>query len=227
MALMPILGCQKAIQLQVTPQEIAVYSEGTQQLTTNVDDATFSSGDDYYASVDVNGLVTGNKVGETVINVSSSHGSASVPIKILSQYSLYPDVDNLIGKGLSDVTKVFGTSYDHSISSKGEDMYVFEYPTSYVDFIGFTMSGNKVANILVAVQTKHTSMLTKHLIERYNIAGMQNNYYFFLNHGKKVTIALTVYSVKYLAAMYLENTSSKSAQVIDNSVLEDFQSILP
>ena len=150
-----------------------------------------------------------------------------MPIKLLSQYSLYPDVDNLIGKGLSDVTKVFSTSYDHSISSKGEDMYVFEYPTSYVDFIGFTMSGNKVANILVAVQTKHTTMLTKHLIERYNKAGMQNNYYFFLNHGKKVTIALTVYSVKYLAAMYLENTSSKSAQDIDNSVLEDFQSALP
>lgn len=223
--LVPIISCKKAeeIKLQVTPQEIAVYSEGTQLITTNVDDATFTSGDEFYASVDATGMVTGNKVGETTINVSSTKGSASVPVKILSQYSLYPDIDFLVGKTLNDITKVLGTAYDHDTTSKGEDMYVFTYPTSYVDFIGFIMSGSRVSSILVAVPTKNTSMLTKHLLERYSVAGMQNDYYFFLNHDKNVVIALTVYSIKYLAAMYVENTSSKSQVELDYSILEDFQ----
>ena len=176
--------------------------------------------------MDETGLVTGNKVGETTIKVNSTKGSASVPITILSQYTLYPDIDYLVGKTLSDVTKLLGSTYDHDVSSQGEDMYIFYNPTSYVDFMGFIMSGSRVSSILVAVQTTYTSMLTKHLLERYSVAGMQNDYYFFLNHDKNVTIALTVYTSKYLAAIYMENTSLKSSAVLDYSAVEELQRVI-
>ena len=211
-----LAGCTKdGKKLEVTPDSITVYADGTKQLSTNVDDATFSSSDEYYATVSETGLVTGEKVGETEIVVSSSSGTVKVPITIMHQYSLYPDVDGLVGKTLSDITKVMGSNYESSTSSSGEMTYLYRNPTSYVDAIMFMMKGSVVETIGVLVPTTNTSMIAKHLIERYTVAGMQNDMYFFLNHGKQTAIAMQVYSVKYIIVMYLANTSSKSTDAIE------------
>lgn len=211
-----LAGCTKEEKkLEVTPNSITVYTDRTAQLTTNVDDAAFSSSDEYYATVSENGLVTGEKVGETEIVVSSSRGTVKVPITIMSQYSLYPDVDGLVGKTLSDITKVMGSNYESSTSTSGEITYLYRNPTSYVDAIMFIMKGSVVETIGVLVPTTNTSMITKHLIERYTVAGMQNDMYFFLNHGKTTTIAMQVYSTKYIIVMYLASTASKSVEAID------------
>ena len=211
--------------MEVSPTEIAVYSEGTQQITTNVEDAQFSSQDDFYASVESSGLVTGNKVGTTEILVSSSNGTARIPVTVLNKYSLYPDLDGLIGKGLSDFTKLLGSDYSTSTTTSGEPMYGFSNPSTYASLIACTISGNKCSSIVVAVPTTYTSMLTKHLVERYTVAGTQNGYYFFLNHDKKVVITLYVYSASLLAVLYMENTSSKSSEAIDFSVLQELSSL--
>ena len=219
-------GCKKEeIKLEVSPSEIAVYTEGTQQITANVDEVQYSSQDEFYASVDPTGLVTGNKVGSTEIHVSSSAGTARIPVTIMSKYSLYPDLDGLIGKGLSDITKVMGSNYTSSTASTGDPMYTFMNPTSYASGIMFILKNNVCSSILVAVPTTHTSMLTKHLIERYSIAGTQNGYYFFLNHDKKVVIGLSVYSASLLAVLYMENTSTKAVETIDSSIIEEYRSI--
>lgn len=212
-----LTGCSKdGKKLVVTPEDITVYVDGTKQLTTNVEDATFSSSDEYYATVSDTGLVTGEKVGEAEIVVSSSSGVVSVPITIMSQYSLYPDIDGLVGKTLSDITKVMGSNYEQSISSSsGELTYLYRNPTSYVDAILFQMKGTIVENIGVLVPTTNTSMIAKHLTERYIVAGMQNDMFFFLNHGKKVLLAMQVYSVKYIIILYTTNTSIKSSDNVE------------
>ena len=210
------LSCSKeeTKKLEVTPTNITVYSEGTTQLTTNVDDATFKSADDFYATVDEVGLVTGNKVGETEIVVSSAHGTVKVPVTIMNKYSLYPDVDGLIGKSASDVTNVLGTSYTTSTTSSGGTNYTYINPTSYAAGIVATIESGKCSAIGVLISTSNTSMLTKHLLERYSVAGMQNDYYFFLNHDKNVVIALNVYSASYLMVIYMPYSSSKSSEAI-------------
>lgn len=204
-------GISEKIELEVSPTEVVVYAEGTQQIQTNVDDATFSSEDNYYASVDDSGLVTGNKVGVTNILVQSAYGSATIPISIMPRYDLYPDLDFFVGKGLYYISSAFGDGYEHSKSSKGEDLYVYRDISSYVDFVGFTLSNDVCSGIVVAVPTKNTSMLTKHLIERYNVAGMQNGYYYFTNWNKGVAIALTVYTASTIAVIYTKYTKSMSS----------------
>ncbi len=221
------LGCSKeSKKLEVTPQSISVYSEGTVQLKTNVNDAKYSSNDTYYASVSQTGLVKGEKVGKTNIVVSSSSGSVTVPITIMNKYSLYPDLDGLIGKGMSDVTKILGSNYNTSTSSSGSVTNTYITPTNYADAIICLMSGSTVSSIGVLVPTTNTTMLTNHLLERYSIAGMQNEFYFFVNHGKKVVIALEVYSAKYLLVLYYEYTSTKASNQIDFSSISELNSIL-
>lgn len=213
-------GISEKIELEVSPREIVVYSEGVRQIQTNVDDATFSSEDDYYASVDNSGLVTGNKVGTTNILVQSAYGSASIPISIMPRYDLYPDLEFYVGKGLYEISNAFGHGYDHSKSSKGEDLYVYRDISSYVDFVGFTLSNNICIGIVVAVPSKNTSLLTKHLIERYAVAGMRNGYYYFTNRNEGVVIGLTVYSVSTIAVVYMEYTKSNS---LDSVFIEGFK----
>lgn len=223
------IGCDKVEEqrkiLEVSPTEIAVYSNGTAQLSTNVNDAIYSSKDTYYASVEPSGLVTGKKVGKTEIMVSSSNGSMNIPVTILPQYTLYPDMDGLIGKTLSDITKVMGSNYTTSSTTSGDTMYTYKQPTTYATGIGFTLKSGKCSSIIVAVSTSYTSMISKYLAERYNIVGMQNDYYFFLNHGEEVTIALTVYSSSAIAVMYMENTS-KATGSIEFSEFDSFRGVI-
>ena len=222
-----LLGCEKmGKKLEVNPSEISIYSEGTAHLTTNVEDALFSSKDEFYASVDAAGLVKGKKVGKTEIAVSSKSGSASIPVTIMPQYSLYPDLDGLIGKGLSDITKVMGSDYTSSTTSSGDKMYTYKHPTTYAAAIGFTLTGGVCSNIIVAVSTSYTTKITKHLLERYAVAGMQNDYYFFLNHDKNVVIGMTVYSASLIAVMYIKNTSTKAVEFVDFSAIEDYRSLI-
>ena len=222
-----LLGCEKVgKKLEVSPSEITIYSEGTAQLTTNVEDAQFSSKDEFYASVDAAGLVTGKKVGKTEIAVSSTSGSASIPVTVMSQYSLYPDLDGLVGKGLSDITKVMGADCTSSTTSSGGTMYTFKQPTTYATAIGFTLTEGLCSSVIVVVSTSYTSMLTKHLLERYTVAGMQNDYFFFLNHDKSVVIGLTVYSSSLIAVMYTKNTSTKAIKSVDFSAIDNYRSLI-
>ncbi len=183
--------------LTVSPQEIIFYTEGEEQITTNESAAAFSSEDTFYASVDPTGLVTANKVGSTSIIVSGKGETQKIPVIVLSKYSLYPDLDGLIGKPSSDVKSALGSSYVVK-----ENTWLYYDLSSYAN-LGFTYENGVVANAVVLVPTKYTTMLTKHLIERYTVAGMQNDYYFFLNHDEDVVIGLTVYNISYLAVTYL------------------------
>lgn len=210
-----LMGCNSEkmeVDIKVSPESITLYSEGTAQITTNVSGVSFESVDPFYASVDQSGLVTANKVGSTSISVkkSGTRQGVSIPVQVLSKYSLYPDVDGLVGKGLNDVTRVLGNSYETSSTTDGKPMYVFQKPTSYATLIGVSFSNNKCESVIVVVSTSFTSMLSKHLVERYNVAGMQNDFYFFLNHDKSVIIGLSVYNSNYLAVLYTQNTSSKA-----------------
>lgn len=204
------VNVKEEVKLEVTPESVVVYSEGTAQLSANVDDAIFESSDTFYAKVDENGLVTGNRVGETEIVVSSSSGKVIVPVTIRHRYSLYPDVDVLIGKRASDVTNLLGSSYTKKTSSSGAVNYNYTDPTPYTDYITVTLTDGKCSGIGVLVDTKYTSMLTKHILERYALVDMENDIYYFVNHDMNVFIGLTVYSSSYLAVVYIPFSSTKS-----------------
>lgn len=115
-----LTGCEKLKPvLTVDPESFTFYVDGKGQITTNVEDASFSSDDEFYASVSETGAVTANKVGQTNITVNSSIGSLKVPVTVLPKYDLYPDMDGLIGKTRSAVEALLGTPFSSSTDKNG------------------------------------------------------------------------------------------------------------
>lgn len=201
-------GCQKeATPLTVSPESVTLYCDGTAQITASpVDGVTYTSQDEFYAEVSETGLITANKIGQTNITVSSPNGVKSIPVTVLPQYTLYEDLTPYIGASLSNITAKYCTDYTTATNKDGSVTYTFKNPTSYVAGIGFIIENGKCTSAMVAVSTSHTSMLTKYLIERYAVVGMQNDMYFFLNHDKDVTITYTVYSYSTLMVLYTPYT---------------------
>ena len=142
---------------------------------------------------------------------------ASIQVSIIPRYTLYPDLDGLMGKSLTDITRVMGNSYQRTKDANGDTMIAYLNPTKYTELIGFTISKTTslCSTIVVAVPTSYTSMLSKHLTERYSVVGMQNDYYFFLNHDNNVMIGLTVYSASLISLVYMNNSSTKTSEIID------------
>lgn len=208
-AITTLYSCQKEeLSLTVSPNEITLYAEGTKQITTNVIDATYSSQDEFYASVDPKGLVSANKVGSTLIKVSGNGETKTIPITILSKYTLYPNLDQLIGKTKADVKNALGLSYIEK-----NNIWTYKNLTSYAS-IGVIFKDEKVESAVAFVSTIYTTQLVNYLTERYAIAGMQNDFYFFLNHDKNVMIGTTVYSVDYLGVAYMAYSGFKSAESV-------------
>lgn len=197
-------SCQKSTPLTVDPSEIVLYSEGTKQITANPSDGvTFTSEDEFYAKVDANGLVTANRVGKTNIRVSSDNGTATIPVTVMSKYSLYPELEPIVNSPVSTMTKILGSNYQQGTSSKGETTYTYANYNSYTTGIVATFSNGVCSYIGVVIPTSNLTMFVDYLLERYAVAGMQNDYYFFLDHDKKVVITMTLYNLNYMMALYM------------------------
>lgn len=207
--------------LTVAPESITLYKDGTRQITTNAEDAIFETEDDFYASVDEMGLVTANKVGKTNIFINSSYGEAVIPVTIMPQYSLYPDVDQLVGKSLNDIVRIMGSSYE-TTSDNGSIFYTYVAPSSYCDLLSFNTENGICTSILAMIPSEYTNKLVDALAERYTVAGMLNDYFFFLNHDQKTIIAVMVYSYSYLAVLYTEYTEDTKSSTNN----KDYSAIL-
>lgn len=219
-------SCQKSTPLTVDPSEIVLYSEGTKQITANPSDGvTFTSEDEFYATVDANGLVTANKVGNTNIKVTSSNGMATIPVTVMSKYSLYPELEPIVNAPVSTMTKILGSNYQQGTSSKGETTYTYANFNSYTTGIIATFSNGVCSNIGVVIPTSNMTMFVNYLKERYTVAGMQNDYYFFLDHDKKVVITMTLYNLSYMMAIYMPYTSSKSGEFNFEEIAEQYRQI--
>ena len=206
LALIPIFfSCEKSSKLTVAPEEIILYSEGSTKITTNASSPTFTVADDFYASVEADGTVKAKKVGETTIRVSGNGETTSVPVTIMSMYSLYPDLDKIVGKNKSAVSSLLGSGY-----TTGTDSWVYKNYNSYTDGIVVTFENERVSSVGAIVSTSYTSMMSKYLLERYSLVGMQNDMYFFLNHDKNASVVFSVYNVSYLMAVYVPYTDSKA-----------------
>lgn len=210
-ALLPV-SCQKSTPLTVTPTSMTLYAEGTEQITaTPAEGVTYTSSDEFYATVSETGLVTANKVGQTDIRVSSDNGMATIPVLVLPKYDLYPNLESLINAPVSRMEEVLGRDYTRDTSSSGETMYTYAYYNTYTTGILCSFENGVCTSIGVVVQTSHLTKFVNYLAERYSVAGMLNDYYFFLDHDRKVVVTMTLYNSSYMMAVYMPHDGTKSS----------------
>lgn len=202
--ILPVMvSCDKSTPLTVTPSSITLYVGGTAQLQSEPSDGVrYSTSDDFYASVSPTGLVTANKFGGAVINASLDNISVDIPVVVLCQYSLYPELDKIIGQPESEVIKLLGSAYTQSEMSSGETMYIYKYFNSYTEAIAVSFKNEICSSAAALVSTSYMSQLTQYLKERYSLVAMLNDVYAFFNHDKDVVAALNVPSAYYLQVTY-------------------------
>ncbi len=221
------IACQKkSTPLTVDPSSIIVYSGGKQQLTANpAEGVTYTSKDEFYAEVDANGLVTGNKVGGTEIVASSDNGTVTIPVTVMPEYSLYPDLTPLINSSLSAMTDLLGSNYQTGTSKTGETTYMYMNYNTYTAAIMASVSNGICTQLCTVISTSYLTKFTNYLLERYAVAGMQNDYYLFLNHDKNVLITMGLYNTKYMMAVYSAYTGTKSDEIDINAILERYRDL--
>jgi len=79
-------------EMSIKTKEISLYPEDKAQIDAiSGYNIVFRSENDYLAMVSVNGLVSAEKVGKTIIEVTSNDRVVEVPVEVLGRYNLYPD----------------------------------------------------------------------------------------------------------------------------------------
>lgn len=80
LGIVTIVSCEK--EFTVEPTEVSLFAETTSKFKVTGSNISYTSLDNYYASVSDDGLITGKKVGETSIIVSSGNQSKEVKVTV-------------------------------------------------------------------------------------------------------------------------------------------------
>lgn len=202
--------------ISLSESETTLKYQGTYQINaTSENSISYTSEDEYHATVSSSGLVKANKVGETNILVSDGNSTRKFKVTVSPQSSLYdePLTDWSLTK--SQVISKLGTP-----ASQADSSCIYQPSNSAISYIMylFTKAG-KIKSVGVVIQTAYTSELATFLTERYTYAGQSNDTFLYYNQSttaKATTIiGLSLYSTSYWFAIYIPNTSTKSSKPLD------------
>lgn len=160
-----MLGSCSAI--DANPTEICCCVGDQTQITTKNQKVSFSSGNDYFASVDESGLVTANKVGQTNIIVESGLEDNEIPITINPRYTYFEEPFIEFGStpdkvaGLyGECTSSFGGEYTYLNYGPNKATLVFAFENDALACVRVTLSSKDAGN--------NTIDIDSYMTERYN-----------------------------------------------------------
>lgn len=200
---------------------ITLNKDKTIQLnvSTGNNSINWSCEDEYVASVSNSGLVTGNRVGKTIVTANDLKCQVIVdPI-----YNLYeePVLDWNMTK--SQIVSKLGTPYSSTSTT-----IIYETKNSKAPLIMYTFDTNgKLKGSYVTVMSNYVTECSDFLLERYavwDISSGSNIIALFGNSldTKKATVIVGIQvESRYIGVVYIPNNSTKSANVeISNDVKE-------
>jgi len=199
-----ITCCQKEEALIITTDSITINKDMTVQIdVTPMVGITYLCEDDFYATVDENGIVKGKRVGKTNIIVISNNVSKTIPVTIVPNCLLFDDLTPYIGASASKIKSTFGDTFEKNIGEDGAISYIYTDYTSYAPIITFKYKSGICSTITVMIPTEYGAMLSNYLNERYAFTCVENNTYSYRNHGADVTISYSYYSKEYIEVSYM------------------------
>lgn len=179
---------EKDISLTLDTNSVNMEFKNYYQLIANVTEAKYYSEDEYHATVDENGLITANRIGNTNIVVSSSKGSAKVKVIVRPCYNLYPEPCRDWTKTKSQIISQYGTPSSETSSGISYLTDSKIYPLIIYEFD----QNNILKESSVTVNESYASTLAKFLEERYAYSGIFSQTYIFYNEIKKESITMSV-----------------------------------
>jgi hypothetical protein len=212
-----LVGCSKDGDdgLSITsPNNVELTSKGTSQITCSDSKASYSSEDEYVATVSESGLITAKRIGETYIDVN---GQQAVKVTVKPIITSFTEPQFLFGATKEEVYSKVGSNY-----TKSNDSGVAYTTTSgKVKGYIYLMKNGKVTGVCMVVSTLYIESLTDFLVERYVPAAFSEEDYTALYINalslKKATMIIgeQLYSSSLINVLYMpyDNNASKSRTV--------------
>ncbi len=187
---------------------------------------TYSVENEYHAEVSESGLVKAGYVGETNIILENAEDRKIIKLIVEPRYHLYPEPNVYFGESRSSIISKFGWDFVETESTIGYENYSTCAPIIMFTFDDF----DKLTGYAIMVNTGYSSTLADFLMERYLVAGIDNDVYYFINGlsiaSATTAIMLELYNVSYWMVLYVPNTASskildmkKSSQKFETSKL--------
>ena len=208
-------GCQEKEDTGITLSETEVTlnsAEKYQIAAESQTPITYTSENEYHATVDKQGLVTAMFVGETDIVLDNGEDTKKLHVIIEPKYNLYeePVID-------------FGITKDELISMLGEpdrtdeDNLIYLNSSTESPMTLYSFENGKLSTSTVVVWTQYTENLVSFLNERYALLTEQEGTFLFMNGTEKSSATMSVlaylYGTQYWMVMYNPYDATKSAAV--------------
>ena len=185
-------ACGEADQqgLSVKTKEISLYPKGRVQIDAiSGYNMIFRSVNDYQATVSVNGLVTAQKVGETVIELMSDDRVVKIPVEVKGRFNLYTDPILDWGITSSELIAKLGEP-DYSPSKTIIEYH--DYSDQAPKLIYLFGSNEKLVNVLIDVLGAYSEDLYSHLEERFVFDSKDEYLSVYCNSHKEEDVTLLI-----------------------------------
>jgi len=187
---------------------------------------TYSVENEYHAEVSESGLVKARYVGETNIILQNAEDRKILKLIVEPRYHLYPEPNVYFGESRSSIISKFGWNFEETESAIAYENYSLSAPIIIFTFDDY----DKLNGYAVMVNTAYSSTLADFLMERYLVAGIDNDVFYFINGlstaSATTAIMMELYNISYWMVLYIPYTSSnkildmkKSCQKFEGSKL--------
>ncbi len=187
-----MVGCEKEgdVKRVNIPSQIHVKVGQTYDLGST---QSWSSNKTFVASVNGNGVITGQHVGECT--VSCADGSCRVIVQ--ANVNLFEDPITQWGWNRAQVFSKAGSNYQQT----SEGNYTYETGNGIAPYLVYTFTNGSLTSALLMVKTSYTNQVVDHLSERYKFMYKEGTSFIFLD-GNSMTDATTMVILKYYNSTY-------------------------
>lgn len=196
----------------LSKNELTLFKDGTNQLeitgaTTEV--FTYTSKNDLIASVDEKGMITGERVGETSINVSCNGYIDSCIVSIMPKYRTFEEPITSFGISKSEVK----AKETRKLYTEGEDIIIYE-GSILEEYVSYFFDDGKLTVSAVILDSKYSSVLGGYLAERYLMASVSPIFGYSVDN--KFMVGATLEDVQNSLSWwvaYVPHDSNKSTSI--------------
>ncbi|MDR2920091.1 MAG: Ig-like domain-containing protein [Tannerella sp.] len=213
--------------IKIKNSKIEMVAGDSEQINVTSDlSLSYTSEDEYYATVSSTGVITAKRVGETNIIVTNAEAAAKVSVIVSPKYTTYPDPDFMFGETRSNVIKKHGTP-----DTETDDAVLYDGYSTKAPIIIYTFdASNKVSGVGVMIGTTYTEELAAFLAERYvMLEGTGNMALVGFDHldEDKATMGLAVslYNTSYWTVLYVPYSGTTKKSMKMSMDMDSFKAI--
>jgi hypothetical protein len=213
------------LELGIKTLEVSLYPEEEVAIDAISDfDITYLSTNPYFVDVSAEGMLTANKVGKTLVEVSSHERLLEVSVNVMGRYNVYPDPITDWSMSQSELIAISGEPTNPlSVGFIDYDDYSDKAPSVIYLF----SEEDSLVNALVNVLSIYSDDLIKHLDERFVLISDKDWLRVYGNAQQDEDITMLIgfanFGGNYIMVSYVEYEYSETESA--KAVATDFKNM--